>query len=303
MPAVSVIIPTRNSAAFVASCLRSVAAQTVKETEIILIDSESADGTHEQALSSGIPFRWVPVPHRGPGAARNRGVQAATAEVIAFLDSDDHWHPNKLQKQLAAMKSASAGAVYCPIFNVEEGKPVVPFVTPLPSGDIAEAVLLDSTIVTTSAFAFRRELWDAAGPFIETSPIREDWEWFVRITCTTTVAVVPEPLVYYRLHAGNTHKRLKENWPNARLMVEECLRAYKQGKGRLPSDVERRVWFNLYQDYGVGYLFSGQSTAAVPFFWNAWQQCPGELKTGAYLIASLLPPSYLAKIQRWRGRV
>ncbi len=302
MPAVTVIIPTRNSAAFIEDCLRSVAAQTVSDIEIVIVDSESTDETRVRAESSGVAFRWKTVPHRGPGAARNLGVEAATGEVIAFLDSDDQWLPGKLEKQLAALEQASAGAVYCRVFEKEAGKPLIPRKTGTPTGDVAEAILTDPTIITTSALAFRRYLWEKAGCFIETSPIGEDWEWFVRMACVTTFAAVPEPLVYYRLHSANTHRNLVQNWPHAQTVLEECLRSFRERKGKVDSDLERRVWFNLYQSYGTAHLFSGHSYDATPFFWNAWRQRPGELKTAAYLLASLLPPSLLSRIQRWRGR-
>ncbi len=105
-PEVSVIIPTYNRCAMVREAIASVLAQRDVNFELIVVDDGSTDGTSEMlaGLDGIIVERTA---HRGPAAARNRGVARATAPLIAFLDSDDLWVPDKLSRQLGFMRAIS----------------------------------------------------------------------------------------------------------------------------------------------------------------------------------------------------
>src|SRR5262245_66529899 len=95
---VSVVIPTYNRAGTVIDAVRSVLAQQFEDFELIVVDDGSTDDTAARVAS--IPderLRYVAGPHAGVSAARNLGVRRATGSVIAFLDSDDVWHPGKLK--------------------------------------------------------------------------------------------------------------------------------------------------------------------------------------------------------------
>src|SRR5664280_3075793 len=102
MPRVSVIIPAYNAEAFLARALRSVVAQTFDDYEIVLVDDGSTDGTAEIARSFK-QARYFHQPNRRQPATRNRGLKEAKGELIAFLDADDEWLPEKLERQLAFM--------------------------------------------------------------------------------------------------------------------------------------------------------------------------------------------------------
>ena len=102
-PEVSVIIPTYNRKAMVHDAVASVLAQRDANFELIVIDDGSTDETSE-SLTRLDDVRIVRTGHRGPAAARNRGVAMAHGPLIAFLDSDDLWMPDKLHRQLAYMR-------------------------------------------------------------------------------------------------------------------------------------------------------------------------------------------------------
>jgi glycosyltransferase involved in cell wall biosynthesis len=99
--AVSVVIPTFNRATIVPRAIDSALAAISRGDEIIVVDDGSTDGTAEAVAAYGDPVRFVQLPHGGPGAARNGGVAAATRPLVAFLDSDDEWFPDKLDLQRA----------------------------------------------------------------------------------------------------------------------------------------------------------------------------------------------------------
>ena len=100
-PLVSIIIPTRNRAALVPAAIDSVLCQTCRDFELIVVDDGSADATPEVLRTYGSRITCVRIDPSGPSAARNRGIEAARADLIAFLDSDDRWLPRKLERQMA----------------------------------------------------------------------------------------------------------------------------------------------------------------------------------------------------------
>jgi len=99
----SVIIPTYNRAASVCNALESVFAQTIKPEEIVVVDDGSTDDTQRVVQRFCSDVRYIKQPNRGPGAARNTGLNAAHGRFLAFLDSDDQWKPTKVEEQLALM--------------------------------------------------------------------------------------------------------------------------------------------------------------------------------------------------------
>src|SRR6056297_1237246 len=100
MPKISVVIPTYNRAKFITTAINSVLDQTYRDFEIIVVDDGSTDQTQEKLESYGGRItNHSYTPNRGVSYARNRGIELARGEYIAFLDSDDYWKPEKLQKQ------------------------------------------------------------------------------------------------------------------------------------------------------------------------------------------------------------
>lgn len=102
MPAVSIVVPLYNKAAYVAETIRSVLAQTYADWEMLIVDNGSTDGGADLARAFDDPrLRVVVSPRRGPGAARNYGVGLAQGEWVQFLDADDQLAPDQLEQQLA----------------------------------------------------------------------------------------------------------------------------------------------------------------------------------------------------------
>ena len=104
-PAVSIVVPTFNRGDCIGSCLESALAQTYGEFELIVVDDASSDDTAVRVKhfkDSRVRYLQHDV-NRGGAAARNTGIRASTGEFVAFLDSDDVWHPEKLEEQVAAL--------------------------------------------------------------------------------------------------------------------------------------------------------------------------------------------------------
>jgi len=101
---VSVVIPSYNHGEFVGTCIDSILAQTYRSLEVIVIDDGSTDDTRERMKKYGDRIRYVYHDNRGRGATRNRGIELAKGEWIAFVDADDIWRRDKLEKQMAAIE-------------------------------------------------------------------------------------------------------------------------------------------------------------------------------------------------------
>src|SRR3954452_15003770 len=98
-PLVSAIIPAHNAERFLAAAIDSVLAQTYQPIECIVVDDGSTDGTPAVARSYGDRIRLIPQEQRGVSAARNRGAAEARGELLAFLDADDRWLPERVERQ------------------------------------------------------------------------------------------------------------------------------------------------------------------------------------------------------------
>ncbi|HBA66860.1 MAG TPA: hypothetical protein DCZ48_11915, partial [Methylococcaceae bacterium] len=97
---ISVVIPAYNSAEFIADAVNSILKQTRPITEIIIVDDGSTDNTQQIVEALPGPITYIKQPNQGPSAARNTGIKTANSEWIAFLDADDQWTTDKIDKQL-----------------------------------------------------------------------------------------------------------------------------------------------------------------------------------------------------------
>jgi glycosyltransferase involved in cell wall biosynthesis len=114
IPTVTVIIPTYNYGRFVADAIASVLAQTYAVFEIVVVDDGSTDETEEVVKTFGERVRYIKQQNAGVSAARNAGIEVSSGDLIAFLDADDTWLPEKIEKQVAKFaEDAEIGLVHC----------------------------------------------------------------------------------------------------------------------------------------------------------------------------------------------
>ena len=195
-PLVSVILPTYNRCDFLAQSIRSVLDQTYRNFELIVVDDGSTDATEELVKSLPVPVRYVCQANRGVAAARNRGLAEAQGELIAFQDSDDLWHPPKLDLEVRLLCSRpTVGVVYTshriidPENNVIGGR-----WKQLHSGRITEALFRSMFIIMPSTVV-RRSVVDRVGQFDTTLRINSDYEYWLRTSLVTEFAAIEDSLV------------------------------------------------------------------------------------------------------------
>jgi glycosyltransferase involved in cell wall biosynthesis len=210
-PVVSIILPTYNRLRFLPQAIESARAQTHADWEMIVVDDGSDDGTAEYlaGMAAADPrIRVVALPRTGR-IPRLRNIAAAEARGtwLAFLDSDDFWHPAKLEKQLAAT-AATPGARWSYVRHVavgENGEPQpldAPRARPPRSGWILQAYLERRTVVSLPAVVVERELFHQVGGFDETFELAEDHDLWLRLAAAAPVAGLDEGLTLVRMHAA-----------------------------------------------------------------------------------------------------
>ncbi len=199
-PAVSAIIPVLNGRTYLAEAIASVVAQTLPCAEIIVVDDGSTDGSAEMAAALDHPrIRIVRQARAGAAAARNRGVAVAQGELIAFLDADDRWAPEKIARQMAAL--ARPPAPDMAFGQIEE------FLSPdyeaIPGARVPAAPRRYPGY-TATALLIGRAAFLASGGFDARWTVGEFVDWCARCRHRgMTMATLPETVAYRRIHAAN----------------------------------------------------------------------------------------------------
>jgi glycosyltransferase involved in cell wall biosynthesis len=209
---ISVIIPAYNAEKTILSTIESVQKQTYQDLEIIVINDGSTDRTFE--IVSNIRDSRIKIfnyPNGGISEARNRGISHANGEYISFLDADDVWTVEKLEKQLAALQNkpqASVAYSWVAVMletsnNLEQiaffsGKKVT-F-----TGNIYSQLLLENFIGNGSNILVKKEAIAYVGKFDSSVNSCEDWDYYLRLAAKYQFILVPEHQILYRQTAGST---------------------------------------------------------------------------------------------------
>lgn len=206
MPEVSVVIPAYDAAGTLPETLASLIAQTFTDFEAIVVDDGSRDDTAERARACGDPrVRVLSIANGGVAAARNHGIDAAGSELLAFLDADDLWQPDKLARQVETMRARpAAGVCVTSATRIDRDSQPVGETLFRDPDDVTEALLLESMIVgCISSGMIRRPLLERVGGFDTRLSQCADWDLWLRLSLATRFAVIAQPLVGYRSYAGN----------------------------------------------------------------------------------------------------
>ena len=219
MSKVSVIIPTYNRGEVVLRALRSVFAQDHAVDQVIVVDDGSTDDTIERVERNFPGVELIVQTNHGVSHARNRGIERARNEWLAFLDSDDEWLPGKITAQLAAIMSDGISRVcHSDEIWVRNGRRVNPMNKHRKYGGDIFLHCLPRCVMSPSSVVLHRSVVEELGGFDETLPVCEDYDLWLRIACQTTVLYVPEKLLIK--YGGHEDQLSRSSWGMDRYRIQ-----------------------------------------------------------------------------------
>ena len=211
MPTVSAIIPTHNRSQTVLRALRSVYAQRILVNEVIVIDDGSSDDTVARIQAEFPGVILICQTQHGVSHARNRGIDAAQGEWLAFLDSDDEWLPIKVETQLNAVRNDPSSRIcHSNEIWIRNGRRVNPMNKHKKHGGWIFEHCLPRCVISPSSVLLHRSAIEEFGNFDESLPVCEDYDLWLRLTATLPVIHIPKPLI--KKYGGHADQLSGSRW-------------------------------------------------------------------------------------------
>ncbi len=306
-PKVSVIIPCFNGERFIRDAINNVLEQTHQEFEIIVVDDGSSDGSKRVIDNFRSEPRLRYVEHgenRGIAAARNTGIGMSRGDLIAFLDQDDLWRPQKLERQMEVMEgddSHDIGMVFTDVEVIEQlnGKEEHRFIrAPLeinaaPRIELLKAFFMKNFIPIISVM-IRRYCFDEAGGFDER--IRsgaDDYELCFRLAKKFRLAHIAEPLAVKRVH-GENYTDIKKLFPDDLMILGQVLEEFPE-----MADLRNRRLSDLYDKLAACYLREGELERAKKVYRQSAKYHRSNVKAYVGMLLSSLGGLGKAMARRW----
>lgn len=268
MPKVSIIIPTYNSSRFLKRTIGSVLAQTFRDWELLIVDDCSKDSTRliveeYSKFDKRIKFFKTETNSGGPATPKNIGVENARGEFIAFLDHDDEWFPEKLEKQLNVFKNSkddNLGLVSCGANLINKKNKRFSIYNPKKLKVGFPEILLRNPIYSNSSVLIRKSVIDVVGERDDKMKYSEDWDMWIRI-CKNNfkIEIMNDILFNYHFHDSNVTKAQKDSL----LKVRDAEYVFNKHQDLYEKYNYVHVgWFRL----GVMYFMGGDKTKSRECF-------------------------------------
>jgi glycosyltransferase involved in cell wall biosynthesis len=276
-PNISVVMSCYNYGRYLADSISSVFNQTYKDIELILVDDGSSDNSYQVAegFKHELRFRYIYQENSGQANAKNTGLSMAKGNFIAFLDADDLWTRDKLEKQLTLFTSEYVGVVYSRAKYISEigeevnfklaGKYLQPR-----RGNVTDFLIMDNFVPFSSSIV-RRSCFEQFGNFDESLKMGIDWDLWLRISTKYTFDFIDEPLLLYRIgHSGQMSKNLEERQRcSDRILISFATRFPSNAK----REVLKKAWAYTYMNRAL-YHREHNPILAIQFYFKAIRQWP-----------------------------
>jgi len=301
MSFVSVIIPAYNRASFLKPAVRSVLDQTYRHLEAIVVDDGSNDDTEAivaDLRKKDIRLRYIRhAVNRGAQSARNTGIQNAGGNLIAFLDSDNEWFPDKLEKQVRLFSEGDERL--CVVYaGYRELFPEGWYLDRLPAlrGDIYEAAM-KRWVCDFNTIVVKKTFLDKSGLLNENIRAYQEWDFCIQLSRHGRFDYINEPLVRYRHHEGLSISKDASNNAFGYLDVVEAHR---------DEILKSCGCYTLSRHYlAVGHHFMLANSLAMGrnYFYRSFCCAPYNIAALAFLAASLLGCRYYQRLHRTKKRL
>jgi glycosyltransferase involved in cell wall biosynthesis len=288
-PRVSVVIPAWNAAAFIEKTLSTVVAQTFKDFEVVVVDDGSADDTKlvvdRYLQAHGLAGQCIKQANKKIAGARNTGIRAAQADLIAFLDHDDLWFPTKLAKTLAEFDAHPDADLVCHDENiVKDGKlvrvshngPLVP--------DMYGKLLFDGNALSPSATTVKKTKLFEAGLFREDEKFNtvEDYDLWMRLARVCRMRFLPKILGEYQLVERGASNKIVYHNTNLEHLLRDHFQNFPEPDAATRARMARRLGV-MCRSAARLLIAQGDLTAAGRYARRAVAECPTDWKNAATL--------------------
>jgi glycosyltransferase involved in cell wall biosynthesis len=304
-PKVSVIIPTYNRANYISECIESVLIQTFGDYEIIVVDDGSDDNTREVLETYAKKINYFYQENSGPSCSRNKGILKAKGDFIAFLDSDDLWKPEKLEKSIPIIEGyEGVGIVFTNVvFQDFEGNIARVTEYDCLAQDEIKNQMMERTLIVTSSAIIRKSVVKDVGLFDESLTYGEDWDMFYRIVRKYQARIVKDKLTIYRSSKdsmlANKEKREKLIYDTFRVI--ERIYSYPENVGQ--AHKKKTFYGRYYRELGEEDLFNGDVKNARKYFLRSLNYEKNNSKTYLLFFKSYLRNTglyeYMRKLKKY----
>ena len=303
---ISVIIPTYNSCKYLCEAIDSVLKQTCTDYEILVVDDGSTDDTKAVLASMFPAVAYYRVDHKGVSHARNFGISKARGDLIAFLDADDRWLPEKLEKQAAQFGlDETVGLVFTENYFFHEQE-ISKFTankrSRLMHGNIVRNIFLKSYVVTSTVMV-RKSVFDRVGLFEEELSVAEDDNMWMRIGMKYSIVLLDEKLVQYRTTLGSLGSDFNALIIGGNKQIEILKTRYSDLYDRLGPVAIRKKHADLYFSEAYRDFNQGNYTAARTRFIDSYISYPFRLKSLFYLLSTYLSSQAIEMIRGMKRRI
>lgn len=288
-PRVSVVIPAWNAAGFIEKTLATVAAQTFRDFEVVVVDDGSKDDTKAVVdrflAASGLRGRCLKQENKKIAGARNAGIRAAEGELVAFLDHDDLWFPAKLAETLAEFDAHPDADLVChdenvvkdgTLVRVSHNGPLVP--------DMYGKLLFDGNALSPSAVVVRKAKLFEAGLFREDEKFNtvEDYDLWMRLARVCRMRFLPKVLGEYQLVERGASNRIVYHNTNLEHLLRDHFAALPAPDARARARMRRRLGV-MCRSAARLLLAQGDRASAGRYARRAFAECPWDWKNAATL--------------------
>lgn len=294
LPLVSVIIPAYNCAAYIREAVDSALAQDYPALEVIVVDDGSSDGTGAALAAYGERIRLLSQRNRGCAAARNLGLAHARGSHVAFLDGDDVWRPDKIRRQIEAMRRSGHRMAYSRfivwhpdgdgsypsaerMFGTDGAAHVSDCA--LVTGATYDALLLDCIVWTSTVLIEKSALMEAGG-FDESLQLGEDYDLWLRLSRRLSMLGIEEPTALYRQHPASITRGARAiNYEY--LVLMRALERWGGGASGSSAAIRKRLARSMF-NHGYAHYRYGDARIGVASFFRCLRH--GDLRARPLLL-------------------
>jgi len=288
-PLVSVVLPSHNMARHLPEALRSVLDQTYPHLEVEVIDDGSTDNPRAAIadMLADPRVHFHSIQQSGQGKAKNFGIKASRGEFIAFIDADDWWVLDKLERQLPLFVRPEIGVVYTDYVLTDSHGNKLPTNRPrVRTGRITNELLVEN-FVTGMASIVRKECFDKVGLFEEVIPMGIDYDLWLRISTKYEYEYLDYVTYLYRQWGGQMSRKFDKRLDCAIQIMQRFL---DQNPGLVPPAIQNLAWAHTYTYAGDGFANLGQHRKALSWYAKAVRTRPHYFPVWKQMVRLALDP-------------